>query len=170
MENEIAAIQEYRPAHRAGIDALYRNWFTAHFQKPPEPVDELFLLQPEKTVLEHGGAILVALDGEKVAGMVALKKADSYSLELTKMAVAEEFRGQGLGEALCKAAVGKARSLGAKRIVLYSHRSLQPALHLYRKIGFEEVPLEEGIYSSFRCDVKMEMWIDQQTNSAARTG
>jgi ribosomal protein S18 acetylase RimI-like enzyme len=70
------------------------------------------------------------------------------------MAVAEKFRGQKAGLALAEAAIAKAQHLGARKIILYSSSKLQPALSLYRKIGFVDVPVD-GPYK--RSDVKMEM-------------
>jgi branched-chain amino acid aminotransferase len=160
MQTETISIQDYEPADQPYFERLYREWFTAHFGVPPEPIDERVLRQPEKMILEKNGAILMLVCDGGPAGFIALKKTDSYSYELTKMAVQEEFRGKGWGEALCRAAIDKARDLGAKRLILYSHSSLQAALRLYRKLGFVEIPLEPGPYSSFRCDIKMEQWID----------
>lgn len=161
MKPETLIIQEYEPVHQPSFERLYRDWFTAHFHAAPEPKDNFVLQQPEKAILEHGGAILVAMQEDRLAGTVALKKMDSTTFELTKMAVAEEFRGNGLGKELVRAVIGKATSLGARRIILYSHKSLETALHVYRKFGFIEVPLEPGTYSHFRCNIKMELWLDE---------
>ena len=161
MLTEPITILDYEPSHQPYFEQLYREWFTGHFRTAPEPIDMLVLTQPEKTVLEKGGAILTAIGEENPAGFVALKKADSYSYELTKMVIHPGHRSKGLGEALCRAAIDKARSLRAKRIVLYSHTTLLAALQLYRKLGFIEIPLEQGHYSPFRCDIKMEKWLDQ---------
>ena len=151
-------IQEFTLAHQPFFEKLYRNWFTAHFQMEPEPIDEYVLTQPGSAILEHGGAILIAFHKGEPAGSVALKKTDAYTHELTKMVVSKEYRGLGIGEALTRAAIQKGLSLGAQRIILYSHSSLVAALHIYRKLGFKEIPLESGIYSPFRCDIKMELW------------
>jgi ribosomal protein S18 acetylase RimI-like enzyme len=152
-------LQEYEPAHQPQFEQLYRSWFTGHFRMQPEAVDEFVLQHPEAAILEKGGAILVALHEDRIAGFVALKKVDSNTHELTKMIIREEYRGQGVGEALCRAAIDKALNLGIRSVVLYSHSSLKAALSLYRKLGFTEVLLEPGIYSPFRCDIKMEIAI-----------
>jgi GNAT superfamily N-acetyltransferase len=161
MRNEITTIGEYEAIHQPAFERLYRNWFTAHFQMEPEPLDEFVLQHPEQAILDHGGAILVGLQEDRLAGTVALKKADSYTFELTKMVIGEEYRGKGLGKALVHAALNKAGSLGAKRVILYSHSSLRAALHIYLKLGFTEVLLEPGTYSHIRCDTKMELWLDK---------
>ena len=159
MNNKLYTIQEYERAHQPHFEQLYRSWFTGHFHMQPEAVDEYVLQHPEAAILEKGGAILVALHEDRIAGFVALKKVDSNTHELTKMIIREEYRGQGLGEVLCRAAIDKALNLGTRNVVLYSHSSLKAALSLYRKLGFTEVPLEPGIYSPFRCDIKMEIAI-----------
>jgi aromatic-L-amino-acid/L-tryptophan decarboxylase len=163
-------IIDFQPAHQPFFDRVYREWFNAHFGVPPEPIDDFVLSQPEKAILAKQGAILVAVCNDQPAGFVALKKTSQPTdestnktgqprYELTKMAVHPDFRAKGVGEALCRAALDRAETLGATYVVLYSHRSLGPALQLYRKLGFKEVPLEKGLYSDFRCDIKMERQI-----------
>ena len=156
-------ITDYHPGHQPFFEQVYREWFTAHFHVPPEPIDDFVLTQPETAILAKQGAILIATCEERLAGFVALKKVDQFTYELTKMAVHPDQRGKGLGEAICKAALDRAETLGAKCLILYSHSSLGPALHIYRKLGFKEVPLEKGLYSDFRCDLKMERWLDPAT-------
>src|SRR6516164_2814011 len=95
---------------------------------------------------------------DEIEGAVGLKKIDAVIFEFTKMAVREDCRGRGIGEALGYSAIDKARTLGAERVVLYSHTSLRPAIQLYRKLGFREISLEQGAYQ--RCDIKMELWLD----------
>jgi ribosomal protein S18 acetylase RimI-like enzyme len=70
------------------------------------------------------------------------------------MAVDEIYRRKGIAEALSYAALHKARELGATSVILYSQTGLVPAITLYKKLGFREVPLEKGIYA--RSDIKME--------------
>src|SRR5580704_19608557 len=117
MNNNSIRITEYEIHHQHYFDQLNRNWFKKHFGINPEPIDEFVLTQPEKAILEHGGKIWVALWENHLAGSVAIKKADHQTYELTKMAVQEEFRSKGIGMALLKAAIRKARSLGAHRII-----------------------------------------------------
>jgi hypothetical protein len=51
-------------------------------------------------------------------------------------------------------AIAKAKSLGASKIILYSHTVLVPAVQLYKKLGFVEVPVD-GPYK--RSNIKMEL-------------
>lgn len=157
----MVTILEYEPVHQPYFEQINRSWFTNHFGMAPEPIDEFVLTQPEEAILGHGGAILMASCEGRIAGTVALKKTAPFTFEFTKMGVQEEYRGKGIGEALSRAAIDKARSLGAERIILYSHSSLKPAVHLYRKLGFRDIPLEAGTYGPKRCDMKMELWLER---------
>lgn len=148
-------ITDFQPEHQPAFQQLYQAWFISAFHEPTEQADDFVLTQPEKAILQKGGAILVALEDSQIAGFVALKRAGPAEMELTKMFVRPEARGKGLGETLCRAILERAAVLGATHVVLYSHSSLQAAVTLYRKLGFRDVPLEQGLYSSFRCDLKM---------------
>ena len=75
--------------------------------------------------------------------------------ELSKMAVAEEFQGRKIGNKMLEFCFKKASELKAKKLILYSNTKLEPAIHLYRKYGFKEVPL--GTVEYKRADIKMEI-------------
>lgn len=145
-------IATYDPAHRAEFSRLNVAWLTRYFRV--EPIDERVLGDPEGEILAPGGEILFAtLDGI-VVGTVALKREGDDSFELTKMAVDERFQGKGYGKRLLEAACALARERGARRVILYSHRSLRAAVGMYFKYGFSETPVTDARYS--RCDIKME--------------
>jgi ribosomal protein S18 acetylase RimI-like enzyme len=151
MEN--IRIVDYHKGYQPHFEKLNRAWIEKHFFL--EESDKLVLLHPEEAIIARGGAILMALYDEEVAGTVALKKAGGKTFEFTKMAVDERFRRKGIGEALSIAAIGKAKEWGAEKLILYSQTQLEAAIFLYRKLGFREVPLEPGIYQ--RANIKMQM-------------
>ena len=49
----------------------------------------------------------------------------------------------------------EAKRLNMTKIILYSNTILESAIHLYKKLGFEEIPLENSLYT--RSDIKMEI-------------
>src|SRR5688572_17880014 len=122
-------IKDYEPKYQRDFERLNRNWIEKYFRM--EPLDEFILTRPEEALISNGGAILMAMAGDYATGTVALRKLNDTTYEFTKMGVDENWRRQGIAEALSKAAIEKAIKLGAERIVLYSHSSLQPALLLY---------------------------------------
>jgi ribosomal protein S18 acetylase RimI-like enzyme len=109
---------------------------------------------PQKHILDKGGSIFMASSNEEIAGTVALKFVEPGVYEFTKMAVDEKFRGLKIGLILSEAAIVKAKQQGADKIILYSNTILAPAISLYRKLGFKEIPLD-GVYE--RSNIKMEL-------------
>jgi GNAT superfamily N-acetyltransferase/DNA-binding MarR family transcriptional regulator len=131
--------------------AWVERWFTI------ETADYEALYHPQEHYIDLGGAILMAeLNGE-VVGTCALFKVNDQFFELSKMTVEEKARGLGIGWQLGQATLKMARELGAKKVKLYSNDVLQPALHLYQKLGFQHVPLDSEAEEYQRSNVKMEI-------------
>jgi ribosomal protein S18 acetylase RimI-like enzyme len=146
-------IVDYVPKYQPYFEKFNRDWIEKYFWL--EDLDKYVLQQPEEAILEKGGAILTALYEGTPAGTVALRKVNDITFEFTKMAVDETFRRKGIAEALSKAAFDKALHLGAQKVILYSQTELQPAIQLYKKLGFKEAPIEPGVYK--RANIKMEI-------------
>jgi len=140
--------------HKQAFFEINRAWIEEHFTL--EPSDIRSLTSPEKYIIERGGHILLALDSANtVCGSVALIAMPDNTFELAKMAVVPAYKGKGLGVLLGEHAIALARKHGAKRLYLESNRKLMPAISLYRKLGFTELPQRASPYA--RCDIQMEM-------------
>lgn len=146
-------IENYRPEWQNYFEQFNRAWIEKYFML--EDIDKYVLSNPEEAILNDGGKILFAVYGGKVIGTVALKKVNNDTMELTKMAVDENYQGIGAGKMLCQTAIDKAKDLGVEKLVLYTQSALKPALGIYRNLGFTEVAIEQGKYK--RADTKMEM-------------
>ena len=68
----------------------------------------------------------------------------------------DEARGRGYGDLLMEAAIAFARRAGAERLMLLTNSQLAPAIRLYRKHGFVEVPVEH-VHGYDRADVQLEL-------------
>lgn len=161
MRNEIVIV-DYRPEHQPFFEKFNRQWIEELFEM--EPVDEWVLSNPDKAILEPGGAILMALYNGVPAGTAGLRKVDEETFEFTKMAVEVAFRKKGIAEAICHASFRKAKQLGATRIILYSNTLNAAAIKLYEKTGFLHVPVENDVYK--RANVKMVINIDDAIRRA----
>jgi len=146
-------ILNYKPEYRVYFETFNKQWIEEYFVL--EDIDKWVLENPDEAILKDGGHILFAESGGQIVGTVALKFISKGIYELTKMAVDKNFRGSGAGKILCSAAIRQGEISGASKIILYSHTSLANAIGIYRKLGFEEVPLEPGKYE--RADIKMEL-------------
>ena len=85
------------------------------------------------------GALLIARDGGRAAGCVALRRLDAERCEMKRMYVRDAWRGTGLGRRLALAIVDEAKSRGYRRMVLDTLPKLTTAIALYRTLGFREV-------------------------------
>ena len=152
-ENAKVEVVDFRPEHAEAFRQLNLDWITRHWEV--EDADRLYLDNPREKILDPGGAILMALyDGEAV-GTVALISRGGGSYELAKMAVEERARGKGIGWRLGEAVLDRARHMGATRVYLESNTILEPAISLYRKLGFESVQTGASPYD--RCNIQMEV-------------
>ncbi|MEU0789244.1 GNAT family N-acetyltransferase [Amycolatopsis sp. NPDC005961] len=89
--------------------------------------------------------VLVAVDatGEVLGTVTVVRPGSPYAeisrpgeLEFRMLAVAPSARGRGVGEALTRAVLGRARALGIPKVVLSSLDRMQTAHRLYERLGF----------------------------------
>jgi len=110
---------------------------------------------PRGTIINRGGCIFLAKENDTIAGTAALMKENDAVYELAKMSVDPTFRGKGISKLLLNRCLQEARSLGAKKLMLFSNHQLQTALHLYRQFGFKDIPVTDSPFVT--ADVKMEL-------------
>ena len=85
-------------------------------------------------------------------GFTGVRRFGEGDGELKRMYVAPAARGLGLGRALGTAAIGEARRLGYRRLLLDSRTSLVAACALYRDLGFVEIeayrhnPFDDAVF------------------------
>ena len=155
-EHYEVTIVEYRPQYKSAFYELNRNWIERYWKLEPHDIE--VLENPEKHIIEKGGYIFVALYNGYPAGVCSLcpmPQDSDYDFELAKLAVNDSIRRKGIGHKLCEAAINKARELGGKIIFLESNTRLKPAITLYRKLGFEELPEFHPAYA--RGDIQMTL-------------
>lgn len=141
---------------KESIKTLNFEWLHKYFKV--EPKDEKVLSDPQGEIIDKGGMIFYAKYANKIVGTASLLKINETTFELSKMAVSDGNQGLGIGKKLMIHCLAAAKQNGIKKLILYSNKSLVPAMRLYESFGFVEIPLEEGIYE--RADVKMEKHID----------
>ncbi|MES2577137.1 MAG: GNAT family N-acetyltransferase [Bacteroidota bacterium] len=151
LDNTVEIIP-FSTALKEPIKTLNLEWLKKYFKV--EPKDEIVLSDPQGQIIDKGGMIFYAKYNDAIVGTVSLMKIDSTTYELSKMAVTDGVQGLGVGKKLMLHCLAVAEAKGIEKLILYSNRRLLPAIHLYEKFGFVEVPLEGGVYE--RADIKME--------------
>lgn len=152
-ETAAVTILDFEPGHATRFRELNEEWISHYFVM--EAADHQSLGNPQHYIIDRGGYILMARYNGEIVGTCALINEGSGVFELAKMAVSPKAQGLKIGKLLGEAAVRKAKQAGAIRLYLVSNRKLTPALNLYTKLGFVEVPMSPSMYA--RADIKMEM-------------
>lgn len=81
------------------------------------------------------GSVTVVLPGTPFAEI-----SRPGELEFRMLAVSPEARGRGVGEALVRAVMDRARAAGAGQVVLSSSAKMRAAHRLYERLGFTRLP------------------------------
>lgn len=150
METKIIG---YNPQYKNDFIRLNKAWLEEYFYVEPHDLETFNNI--ENDIIEKEGEIFFCLVDNEIAGTVAMIKTDDKTYELAKMAVDKKFQGMKLSNLLMEASIQFAKQNKATKIFLVSNRILKPALNLYSKYNFVEVPMAETDYD--RADIQMEL-------------
>lgn len=145
-------IVNYSDDLKEAIKILNYEWLEKYFRV--EESDIKSLSNPREEIIDKGGFIFYAKLNGEIVGTASLLKKDANIFELGKMAVSEKAQGHKIGTLLLEHCLQVAKEKQIKTLILYSNTQLQSAIHLYRKYGFTEIKLDEGLYD--RANIKME--------------
>lgn len=148
-------ITEYQPAHKDIFVSMTKEWLEEYFWI--EPCDERLFEDPVKEYISTGGQIFIAVDEDNqdtVAGVCALVfHQENHSWEMSKLSVRKEYRRNGIAEILVDHTISYAKEKGADKLYLDTSKRLGAAVRLYKRKGFQEIPLTNSHYQ--RTDTQM---------------
>ena len=144
----------FKNEHANIFKALNLEWLKTFFAV--EPYDYLVLNNPSKEIIETGGEIfMVSIEGNIIGTFAFLKKEEKL-FEFSKMALTPSERGKGYGNKMVQFAIKFSRKQQWNTLILYSSTILENSIHLYRKYGFIEVPIDPDIKYA-RGNIKMSL-------------
>jgi len=149
-------IEGFQPVLADTFRRINEEWITEYFKL--EVADQKTLEDPHRSILEAGGDILFVRDTRtaEILGTCALIKHNEGLAELAKMGVTKQARGRGAGLLLVQAIIHRASELGFQRLFLETNARLEPAIKIYRQVGFEQCePPRPSDYE--RSNVYMEL-------------
>ena len=158
----ITEVIVFEEKYHEDFKKLTCEWLEKYFYVEPE--DEIVLNNPKEAIIDKGGYILLAKQGEEIAGTVSLIKVEDTVFELAKLAVTQKYQGLGIGKKLMEYCLDIAKKKNTKKIILYTNHKLISAIALYKKFDFIEVPLTNNKY--IEVDLKMERCMVSQLLSA----
>lgn len=155
-------IVAYQPCYKQDFIALN----TAY-------VEKFFVMeQADRDILEHvdewldkGAMIYFAVEENQVLATCMAQPLGHAVWEICKLAADEQYQGRGAGQAVFQAAMQYAIEQGAEKLTLISNRILKPALHIYEKFGFQEVPLEKAYWGYDRADIQFEYLVPAKADT-----
>ena len=130
----------YSPGDQAAVEEFFDEaWRDTRFRFDPTGA-HTDLRRIEEVYQGEGGVFMLLWGGGRVIGAIALRPLAPGVGEIKRFAVRPEERGRGHGRRLLRDAIAYARTLGYFRVRLDTIRYPGPALHLFERLGFVEIP------------------------------
>jgi len=114
------------------IEELQQEYIIRYGGRDRTPVD------PGQFAIPDGAFLVIRVDGLSV-GCAGLRRHDERSVEVKRMFVRVEFRGQGLARWLLTCVEDQARALGYRKMLMETGLRQPEAMALYESSGFEPV-------------------------------
>jgi putative acetyltransferase len=146
-------IINYEDRYAADFKRLNMEWLDKY--QLAEGHDLEILDDPRGTVIDSGGIIFLVKAGEEIIGTAGLMKEAEGVYELIKMAVADGWKGKGIGKMLMDKCLATARDWKIQKVTLFSNSQLKTAIDMYKKYGFQHISTENSPYVT--ADVRMEL-------------
>lgn len=150
----------FSPEHAEAFNELNLEWIEEYFE--PEDIDLKMLSDPQKNFIDSGGAIVLAKVGKDIVGCCGLLKHNKTKFEISKMAVTPTYQGIGLGKAMLHQTLKIAKRLGATQLEIMSNTILEPAIGLYKSVGFVEIPLTSDAYDRGNISLRLNLVNSEQ--------
>lgn len=113
------------------------------------PLELLLTADPSATLikgyLDRGHCYIAEIDNQ-TAGVYVLVENNSDTAELINIAANEKHQGKGIGKALVKDAIQKAKDMGYKTIEVGTGNSSIDQLALYQKCGFRITGVDKDFF------------------------
>ncbi len=86
----------------------------------------------------NGGRLLLATYEGEASGCIGLKKLDAKTGEVKRLYVPPQYRGNGIGTRLVKAAIAQAKELGMKKLIADTDLNMRIAMVIFDEHGFKQ--------------------------------
>lgn len=144
-------IISYQKKFKKDFAELNLVWIKKYFKVEPEDIK---MLDNVEDLLANGAAVYFAVEQDKAIATCMVVPRNGQIWEICKLATDEHYMGKGAGSAVLKACMDYAKEHGANKLMIVSNSILSAAMHLYSKVGFKEVPIDNMEYE--RVNIQLE--------------
>lgn len=161
-------IAAYDSRYKGSFIQFNTDWIVGNFGHLEKEDIETF--ETIEEALKNGAMIYFAVEDDTPLATCMAKPMDGETWEICKLASNPHREHKGCGSAVFEAAMQWAVNHGAKKLFLLSNHKLEPAIHIYKKYGFQEIKLND--YEYVRGDIAFERVIDgcNHANAAGDKG
>lgn len=149
-------IVPYNPKYKADFIKLNKKW-----------IEEMFVLEKEdikvlnniETYIEQGGEIFFAIDEktDEVMSCCMIQPLSNGEWEIAKFASNDNYKGLGAGSMVLGSCIDYAKERKIAKVVVVTNTKCQAAIHLYKKFGFREVPVDYEKFPFERANAALEL-------------
>lgn len=133
---------------------MNQQWISQMFVIEKE---DLSVLHNIDGALNDGAQIFFALDDhDEVMACCMIAPLPNGEWEIEKFCARGMYTGTGAGSACLKACIDYAKERHVEKIVIVTNTKCEQAIHLYRKFGFTEVPVDKEKFPFERANIAFE--------------
>jgi GNAT superfamily N-acetyltransferase len=140
-EGRAIRIDKVTADDREPLVSMYERFHPEDRAQGIPPVGEAAIRNWLDNILGEDTRAVVARHGDAVVGNAVVVPDDERAYELA-IFVLREYQGAGIGTVMLESLLGLARRSGVERVWLTVERWNDPAVSLYRRVGFQEIDTE----------------------------
>ena len=144
----------YEKKYKKEFIEMNKEWISKMFVIEKE---DLSILNNIDQSLGSGGQIFFAVDdSENVLACCMIAPRPNGEWEIEKFCAKGMYTGTGAGSACLKACIDYAKEKRVEKVVIVTNTKCVQAIHLYRKFGFIEVPVDKEKFPFERANIAFE--------------
>lgn len=144
----------YEKKYKNAFIEMNKEWISNMFRIEQHDIE---MLNNIDRSIEAGAQIFFAVDdNDEVLACCMIAPLKNGEWELEKFCAKGMYTGSGAGTACLKACIDYAKKKNASKIVIVTNTKCVQAIHLYKKFGFVECPVDEEKFPYERANIAFE--------------
>ncbi len=145
----------YEPRFKNDFVEMNKAWIEDMFVLEDE---DIAILNNIESLIAQGGEIFFTLDDDdQVLACCMIEPLSTGEWEIAKFASTGKVKGAGT---LCfQACIDYARAKGIEKLLIVSNTKCEAGIHIYRKFGFNEIPVDKEKFPFERANIAFEKFL-----------